>query len=453
MPPISAMQQDSTEEPTEGLTEELPEKFTEATSTTQPTNPAQQKTATQDERDLALYESRLVRPVRMKVPELQRGDRLRHVIFSGQFTAPLLGELAETADMIRLLSRDRQGQDFLRNLLAHKRAMLYFTQPSTRTFLSFMAACQVLGITCNEVRDPSTSSETKGETRFDSIRMFSSYFDLIIMRSPIARLAEACAYLMNDLAQAGSRSVPIVNAGSGADEHPTQALLDIYTLQRTFNFENRKDSPGGDKLEQLRSAGGYEHLTKGLADKTYGFCGDIGRGRTVRSLAMLLATYPGVRLVFIAPDHKKLRMREDLRQRLTDRNVPFIEVDSLEALVDGQPAIEQIDALYMTRVQKEHDTAEDTASYAGIDFNQYCLSRELVSRMRPYAPILHPFPRDQHFGEIPQVIDSDPRAMYFRQARNGMWARAAMLAHQMDVDTHITRYFHQEYRELHAYQD
>ena len=129
------------------------------------------------------------------------------------------------------------------HLLHHKRAMLYFTQPSTRTFLSFMAACQILGITCNEVRDPTTSSETKGETRFDSIRMFSSYFDLIIMRSKLARLAETCAYLMNDLESSGNRSVPIVNAGSGADEHPTQALLDIYTLQRTFQFSHPRDSP------------------------------------------------------------------------------------------------------------------------------------------------------------------------------------------------------------------
>ncbi len=92
-----------------------------------------------------------------------------------------------------------------------------------------MAACQILGITCNEVRDPATSSETKGETRFDSLRMFSSYFDVIIMRSPIARLAESCAYLMNDLERSGNRSVPIVNAGSGVDEHPTQAPR-IFTL-------------------------------------------------------------------------------------------------------------------------------------------------------------------------------------------------------------------------------
>ena len=410
-----------------------------------------QPNETQDDRDLAQYESRLSRPVRVKVAELQRGDRLRHVIFSGQLSVDLLDELTSTADMIRLLSKNRAGQDFLGGLLSHKRVMLYFTQPSTRTFLSFMAACQILGMTCNEVRDPSTSSETKGETRFDSIRMFSSYFDLIIMRSPIARLAEACAYLMNDLEQSGARSVPLVNAGSGADEHPTQALLDIYTLKRTFKFENPKDSPGGDKLQQLRQTPGCENLAKGLAGKTYGFCGDIGRGRTVRSLAMLLANYPGVRLVFIAPDHEKLRMRDDLRERLADRNVPVTEVDSFEATLDGRPVIEQLDALYMTRVQKEHDTPEDTESYIDIDFSRYCLTPELVARMKAYAPILHPFPRDQHFGEIPPEIDLDPRAMYFRQARNGMWVRAALLAHIMDVDNQIIRKFGQEYREVHAY--
>ncbi|QDU88466.1 Aspartate carbamoyltransferase catalytic chain [Pirellulimonas nuda] len=389
---------------------------------------------TQDDRDLLHYETRLTRPVAAKAAEFCADGRLRHVIFSGQLSPHLLDALAGTADRIRLLSQTRAGQDFLIGLAPHKRAMLYFTQPSTRTFLSFMAACQILGITCNEVRDPSTSSETKGETRFDSIRMFSSYFDLIIMRSPIARLAECCAYLMNDLEASGSRSVPIINAGSGADEHPTQALLDIYTLQRTFNFENPKDSPGAGKLEELRKQHGFEGLERGLAGKTYGFCGDICRGRTVRSLAMLLAAYPGVRLVFITPDHPRLRMRDDLRDRLRERGVAVVELDSFEAAIDGRPAIEQIDALYMTRVQKEHNEPGDAESLAAIDFSQYRLSMALVSRMKRYAPILHPFPRDQHFGEIPHEIDNDPRAMYFRQARNGMWIRAALLAHVLGLD-------------------
>lgn len=410
-------------------------------------------TPTQDELNLEHYESRLDRPVRLKAAEFQRGDRLRHVIFSAQFTPAMLAELCQTADMIRLLAKNRAGLDFLGSLLAHRRAMLYFTQPSTRTFLSFMAACQILGLTCNEVRDPQTSSETKGETRFDSIRMFSSYFDLIIMRSPVAKLAETCAYLMNDLERTGQRSVPLINAGSGADEHPTQALLDIYTLQRTFNFEDPRDSPGGDKLERLRMTPGYEGLTKGLENKTYAFCGDIGRGRTVRSLAMLLAAYEGVRLVFIAPDHPKLRMRDDLRDRLAERGTPVVELESFEDPLDGKPAIEQFDALYMTRIQKEHNEPGDAESMATINESNYRLTPELVSRMRTYAPILHPFPRDQHFGEIPPEIDSDPRAMYFRQARNGMWVRAALLAHVMDVDHSIARHYFESFRERHVYNE
>jgi aspartate carbamoyltransferase catalytic subunit len=412
-----------------------------------------QRPKTQDERDLVLYESRLQRPVRMKTPEFERNGRIRHAIFSGQFSVPFLEELGGIADMIRILSKSRAGQDFLINLLPHRRAMLYFTQPSTRTFLSFSAACQILGITCNEVRDASTSSETKGETRFDSIRMFSSYFDVIIMRSPIARLAESCAYLMNDLQLSGCRTVPILNAGSGADEHPTQALLDVYTLQRSFQFDSPKDSPAANRFDELRERKGFSGLTKGLANKTYGFCGDIGRGRTVRSLAMLLALYENARLVFVSPDHPTLSMREDLRERLVDRNVRFYEFESFDDLLDDKPVIEQLDALYMTRIQKEHNNPQDAASMAGIDFSRYCLTRELVGRMKEYAPILHPFPRDQHFGEIPPEIDTDPRAMYFRQARNGMWIRAALLAHVFDVDRLISRHFMTEYLERHNYND
>jgi aspartate carbamoyltransferase catalytic subunit len=398
---------------------------------------------TQDERDLELYRLRIERPPQLKVAEFSRDGRLRHVIFSGQFPVDLLEDLASTADRIRLLSRSRSGQDFLLNLLHHKRAMLYFTQPSTRTFLSFMAACQILGMTCNEVRDPTTSSETKGETRFDSIRMFSSYFDLIVMRSPIARLAEACAYLMNDLSARGQRSVPILNAGSGADQHPTQALLDIYTLQRTFQFSSPKDSPVGNRFEEIR----HQHpaLNRGLANKTYGFCGDIGRGRTVRSLAALLAQYAGVTLVFVAPNHSTLRLGEDLRWRLEQRGVRMLELESLDSPLDGVPAIERFDALYMTRIQKEHNVESDETELARIDFTRYKLTPELVRRMKPYAPILHPFPRDQHFGEVPPEIDIDPRAMYFRQARNGMWVRAALLAHIFNVDHQVARYYHEQF--------
>lgn len=413
--------------------------------------PHQDRVPTQDELDLLHYQPRIERPVKMKLPELERNERLRHVIFSGQFSVDMLEDLASTADKIRVLSKNRSGQDFLINLLHHKRAMLYFTQPSTRTFLSFMAACQILGITCNEVRDPTTSSETKGETRFDSLRMFSSYFDLIIMRSKLARLAESCAYLMNDLEATGNRSVPIINAGSGADEHPTQALLDIYTLQRTFQFADGTGSTVATRLDELRRT--YPDLNRGLSHKVYGFCGDIGRGRTVRSLASLLANYEGVTLIFIAPDEPTLALRDDLRSRLLDRGVNMIEVDSFDATYNGVPVIESLDALYMTRIQKEHNAPGDAEKFAEIDLSRYKLTAELVSRMKSYAPILHPFPRDQHFGEIPPEIDNDPRAMYFRQARNGMWIRSALLASIFGVDHQIDRFFHDEYSEWHHYNE
>jgi aspartate carbamoyltransferase len=411
----------------------------------------EERSLTQDELDLLHYRSRINRPLRMKLPELERDERPRHVIFGGQFSVRMLEELADIADKIRQLSKLREGQDFLINLLHHKRAMLYFTQPSTRTFLSFMAACQILGITCNEVRDPTTSSETKGETRFDSIRMFSSYFDLIIMRSRLPRLAETCAYLMNDLEHSGNRSVPIINAGSGADEHPTQALLDIYTLQRTFQFANPKDSPIGTRFDELRTT--YPDLTRGLSHKVYGFCGDIGRGRTVRSLAGMLAKYEGVTLVFIAPKDPTLALSQDLHRRLTDQGAKVIEVESLEEHVGGRPVIEQLDGLYMTRIQREHNSAAEEEAFARLDLSRYKLSRELVARMKSYAPILHPFPRDQHFGEIPPEIDNDPRAMYFRQARNGMWIRASLLALIFRVDHHIARFFHEEFSDWHSYRE
>ncbi len=406
---------------------------------------------TQDELDLLNYQSRIERPVKMKIPELERNERLRHVIFSGQFTVDMLEDLADTADKIRVLSKSRSGQDFLLSLLHHKRAMLYFTQPSTRTFLSFMAACQILGITCNEVRDPTTSSETKGETRFDSLRMFSSYFDLIIMRSKLAKLAESCAYLMNDLESSGNRSVPIINAGSGADQHPTQALLDIYTLQRSFQFAEGKTSTVATRFEELRR--NYPELSKGLTNKVYGFCGDIGRGRTVRSLASLLSKYEGVTLIFIAPNDPTLALRDDLRKLLLDRGVKTLEVESFDDSVDGVPVIESLDALYMTRIQKEHNAPGDAEKFATIDLSRYKLTANLVARMKKYAPILHPFPRDQHFGEIPPEIDDDPRAMYFRQARNGMWIRSALLASVFGVDHQIARFFHDEYSEWHHYNE
>jgi aspartate carbamoyltransferase len=381
--------------------------------------------------DLYQYDDRLERPARTKMSEFSRDGRIRHVVFACQFDVKRLEVLHDVANKVREMARSREGAVKLANLLSYRRAMLYFTQPSTRTFLSFMAACQILGFKVGEVRDPRTSSFVKRESQFDSIRMFSSYFDVIIMRTEKPRLAECCAYLMNDLDSFGQRAVPVVNAGSGADEHPTQALLDIYTLQRTYSFDETS-THRESRYSELREK--YPELTLGLDNKTYAFSGDMGRGRTVRSLAQLLAQYENVRMIFVTPDHPTLKLGADIRDSLIDRGIEVREANSLDAKVDGKPLLSSIDCLYMTRVQREHDTEQDVEDFAKLDMSGCQLTLERVERMKDFAPILHPFPRDSVYQELPTEIDTDSRAMYFRQARNGVWARAALLIHLFDVE-------------------
>ncbi len=394
------------------------------------------------------YERRLDRPIMMKLPEFQRGERLRHIIFSQQFDRGLLDRLGQITTKMREIGDTRAGMRFLRDLLSHKRAMLYFTQASTRTFLSFLNACQILGMQCAEIRDPSVSSEAKGESPLDSIRMFSSYSDIIIMRAKYPRFAEACAYLMNDLDRRtdsdrlGHRGVPIVNGGSGADEHPTQALLDVYTLQRVFNFESKKDSSRRTRFDELRRK--YPRLTRGLDHKTYCFCGDIGRGRTVRSLATLLALYEGVTMKFVYPPHPKLEMSADLREFLDDKGVRYEEGHTLKEVIND------VDVLYMTRIQREHDTGDQ---YDAEALKECQLTSDLVHQMKDYAAILHPFPRNGRDPEIPFEIDDDPRALYFEQSHNGMWVRAALLAYLFNVDGEVYSEHEKMFSKRHDYNE
>ena len=386
--------------------------------------------------DLSPYSARLKEPVKAKLPDLASPERLYHMIFADQLTPHILNKLFRSADSIREISRSREGLLFLRTILADKRAMLYFTQTSTRTFLSFVGACQLLGMPYAEVRDPSISSEAKGEHPLDSMRMFSSYFDLIIIRDKHPGFAESCAYMMNDLRRVHRRGVPIVNGGSGADEHPTQALLDLFTIQRSFDFAAPTDTDHSSRYEDLR--GRHPGLRKGMAGKKYVFCGDIGRGRTVRSLALLLARYPSVELHFVAPPIEGLRLSGELKSRLIRAGAEVFEHSSLDAVVG------EADLVYMTRAQKEHDKS----GAAGVDWGDFVLTPSRLDKMKEYAPVLHPFPRNE---EIPFEIDEDPRAMYFRQARNGMWVRAALLAHLFDAEAAITEYHQTEYATFHDY--
>ncbi|GMW07949.1 MAG: aspartate carbamoyltransferase [Gammaproteobacteria bacterium] len=310
---------------------------------------------------------------------------LFHVIDTSGFDRPLLDELCTITTQVRSIAKTAEGARALQMLVPQARAMLYFPQPSTRTFLSFNNACHVLGIRTSEIRDTATSSEVKGETFDDSIRTFSSYVDVIIMRTPEAGYAARAAAQMDHI----QRPVPIINAGSGKDQHPTQALLDIYTLERSFS------------------------LRGGIDGKVIGMMGDLRRGRTVRSLCGLLRNYRGVRVVFIAPE--QFAMEPDIKARLTGAGIPWTETANL-----GE-ALPQLDALYVTRMQTEWDSAEESHS---MDYARFGIHPGNLGMLKQDAIIMHPLPRGP---EIDPAVDSDPRAMYWRQERNGMWMRVAIL--------------------------
>jgi aspartate carbamoyltransferase catalytic subunit len=340
-----------------------------------------------------------------RVPYLmQESGAPFHTLFAQQFNFELLERLALLANEIRTIAKTRAGTEFLKSQVSHKRAMLYFSQPSSRTFLSFVSACQILGVSTGEVRDTAISSEFKGESREDSVRTFSSYFDLIIMRTPEKGLAEHMAWVLSN----SERPIPIINAGSGQDQHPTQALLDIYTLLRSFE-----------------RAGG-------LRDRTVLFCGDLLRGRTVRSLSYLLTNYPNIRQVFVAPG--PLQVGSDVVDALKARNVAFELTDDFRA------AIPHADAVYMTRIQDEWDTAKGES--ARIDTSRFKFGVEELGLLPPRAVIMHPLPRRD---EISTAVDSDPRAMYWRQMRNGMWVRAALIAMTFGCEERIHEYFRYNY--------
>ena len=329
-----------------------------------PPDPADPRELTQDERDLLQYQGRIDRPTAVKIPEFARDERLRHVIFSRQFSVDLLEDLAATADMIRGLSKSRPGQDFLINLLHHKRAMLYFTQPSTRTFLSFMAACQILGITCNEVRDPSTSSRDQGR---NAVRLDPHVFELLRHdRHAQPHRPAGRGVRVPDERPVDPRPAQRADRQRGLGRRPASHAGAARRVHAAAHVSVRQpEGLAGRRTGSTSSAGSIPAAHRGLAGKTYGFCGDIGRGRTVRSLAELLAGYRGVTLIFVSPQNTTLRLRDDMRQRLWPRGVRFFEVDSLEEPIDGRPVIEQVDALYMTRIQKEHNNPADEAAFAG----------------------------------------------------------------------------------------
>jgi aspartate carbamoyltransferase catalytic subunit len=331
----------------------------------------------------------------------ERNGRLFDMIMSQQLNRQILEVIYRITSQLRAIRKSKTGSVFLQSTLSHKRAMLYFAQPSSRTFLSFENACHILGMKTSEIRDPSVSSEVKGESFDDSLRTFSSYTDLIIMRHKGQNMAERAAWLLNNFS---NRPVPVINGGSGNDQHPTQAILDVYTLQRSFEYQG------------------------GLDGKTILMCGDLRRGRTVRSLTYLMKNFHDMKIIYAAPP--AFQMKQDVCEFLDRHNMAYrIEAEALEKVLP------EADAIYMTRIQDEHDEVAGESNRT--DISRFKLRLTDMAKVKANAVIMHPFPRRD---EIDVAIDPDPRAMYWAQERNGMWSRAALIAYIFNVHDQIMNY-------------
>lgn len=265
-----------------------------------------------------------------------------------------------------------------------KLATLFF-EPSTRTRLSFEAAMMELGGNVLGFSSASSSSSTKGESVGDTVKIVSCYADIIVMRH-YKEGAPMLASMKSD--------VPIINAGDGGHNHPTQTLADLLTIKR----------------EKGR-----------LNNMTIGFCGDLMFGRTVHSLIKAMSRYEGIKFILISPD--ELKLPDYIRTEVIEKNnIPYEEISSLE------DAIGSLDVLYMTRVQKERFFNE--ADYIRLK-DTYILDKSKLALARPDLSILHPLPR---VNEISVEVDDDPRACYFRQALNGKYVRMALIMDLLGLD-------------------
>ena len=265
-----------------------------------------------------------------------------------------------------------------------------FYEPSTRTNCSFQAAMLRLGGTTIAVNE-STSSVAKGETLSDTVRSLESYCDALVLRHPTKGSAREAAEAMRK---------PLLNAGDGVGEHPTQALLDVFTI----------------RSELASGAGAEGTALAALAGRTITMVGDLKHGRTVHSLAPLLARLGGaaVTLRFVAP--ASLRMPGALVEQVARAGATVHEDDAL-----SDEVLAATDVLYVTRVQKER--FDDPAAYEKVK-HAFVVTAETLARMKETAVVMHPLPR---VGEIAEECDADPRAAYFRQMENGMFVRMALL--------------------------
>jgi len=299
---------------------------------------------------------------------------LHHVIEAQQFDVPTLQHLFQAAEQMEQVVAHGGITDYHNRIMA-----TLFYEPSTRTRFSFETAMHRLGGHVISTENAAEfSSVAKGETLEDTIHILNGYADVIVIRHKEVGSARRAA--------AVSR-VPVINAGDGAGQHPTQALLDLYTIRKEIG-----------SIDGLRIA----------------MVGDLANGRTVRSLAYLLSKFRDVKVYFVAPP--LLKMKEDILEHLREHHVWFTEESALDKVLP------EVDVVYQTRVQKERfgDRIADYEKCQGV----YVISLDALRLMKPKSIIMHPLPR---LDEITMEVDADPRAAYFRQAQNGLYVRMALL--------------------------
>ncbi|WP_160677861.1 aspartate carbamoyltransferase [Clostridium sp. C8-1-8] len=290
----------------------------------------------------------------------------------------------ELEDILQLASQIMSSPEEFSKVCEGKLLATLFFEPSTRTRFSFEAAMMRLGGKVIGFSEPNSSSVSKGESLADTIRTVSCYADIIAMRHPKEGSAKV-ASIYSD--------IPVINAGDGGHQHPTQTLTDLLTIK------------------QLK--GSFNNMTIGI-------CGDLKFGRTVHSLLKAMSRYENNRYILISPS--ELQIPDYIREEvLKHNNIEFMEVESLEE------SMESLDILYMTRVQKERFFNE--AEYLRLR-DSYILDREKLKRAKKDLMILHPLPR---VNEIDYSIDEDERACYFKQAKYGMYVRMALIAKLLGV--------------------
>ena len=303
--------------------------------------------------------------------------------------SPLDLSVQETDKLLNLANDIEKNPEKYAHACAGKKLATCFYEPSTRTRLSFEAAMLNLGGSVLGFSSADSSSAAKGESVSDTIRVISCYADICAMRHP----KEGAPLVASE-----KSAIPVINAGDGGHQHPTQTLTDLLTI----------------------------HSLKGHLDNlTIGLCGDLKFGRTVHSLIHALIRYPNVKFVLISPEELRVPsyIREDV---LAQNNVPFKEVVRLE------DALPELDILYMTRVQKERFFNEE--DYVRLK-DTYILNREKLNLAQPDMPVLHPLPR---VDEIASDVDQDPRAAYFDQVQNGKYIRMALIMALLEIPDPLT---------------